>query len=103
MEFEEHTEDRTATPMTGLSRNNSSSDLQGGGTRAGTPQPQRSRGNPLMRLGAACDSSISVASAPPKPKGDWDELLAGCKSKDLERQTPKDGEHSMARRRTGSL
>ena len=102
MEFEEHTEDRTATPMTGLSRNNSSSDLQGGGTRAGTPQPQRSRGNPLMRLGAACDSSISVASAPPKPKGDWDELLAGCKSKDLERQKPKDGEHSVAQRR-GSL
>jgi len=90
--------------MTGLSRNNSSSDLQGGGnTRAGTPQPQqRSRGNPLMRLGAACDSSISVASAPPKPKGDWDELLAGCKSKDLERLKPKDGEHSVAQRR-GSL
>ena len=89
--------------MTGLSRNNSSSDLQGGGTRAGTPQPQRSRGNPLMRLGAACDSSISVASAPPKPKGDWDELLAGCKSKDLERQKPVVAdEHGVARRRTGS-
>jgi hypothetical protein len=55
-----------------------------------------------MRLGAACDSSMSVASAPPKPKGDWDELLAGCKSKDLERQKPVADEHGVARRRTGS-
>jgi len=106
MEFEEHTEDRTATPMNGLSRNNSSSDLQGvasrSGTRAGTPQPQRSRGNPLMRLGAACDSSISVASAPPKPKGDWDELFAGCKTKDEERRQPVVSENSMARGRSGS-
>lgn len=77
--------------MNGLSRNNSSASLHTAGgavTRAGTPQPQRSRGNPLMRLGAACDSSMSVASAPPKPKGDWDELFAGCKSKDLERPKP---------------
>lgn len=91
--------------MNGLSRNNSSTDLQGGTTtRAGTPQPQRNRGNPLMRLGSACNSSMSVASAPPKPKGDWDELLAGCKSKDLERQkamAPAD-EQGAGRRRTGS-
>lgn len=91
--------------MNGLSRNNSSNDLLSqGGTRAGTPQPQRNRNNPLMRLGAACDSSMSVASAPPKPKGDWDELLAGCKSKDLERQQAKGqgDEQAAGRRRTGS-
>ncbi|KAM0723020.1 hypothetical protein Q7P37_001218 [Cladosporium fusiforme] len=90
--------------MNGLSRNNSSSDLRGGGTRAGTPQPQqRSRGNQLMRLAAACDSSMSVASAPPKPKGDWDELFASCKSNDQERQKSSGGEQGVGRRRTGSI
>lgn len=106
--------------MNGLSRNNSSSDLRVAGgaaaatansSRAGTPQPQRnSRGNPLMRLAAACDSSMSVASAPPKPKGDWDELFATCKNNDLERQQKATGGEQQqqqqgvtGRRRTGSV
>lgn len=51
----------------------------------------------------ARDSSLSVATMPPPmPKGNWDELFAGCKKRDMQRQKPVGGEHGMAHRRNWS-